>query len=266
MFLFSKIAGFFVRVDTIVLLLFGVSIVLLTRLEPKVKKVGLFILVGIFFGALLLTYTSTTNMLIRPLENRFPAQSLADLPDRVDGVIVLGGAIDSEMSAKRFRLELTGAGDRVAYFSYFAHRYPLAKIVYTSGSGYLDKQDYPEAPIARRWMEELNVPQDKIVYESTSRNTYENAVESRKLVSPKPDEIWILVTSAFHMPRAVGVFRNQAWPVIPFPVDFRSLPNQGLFDTKGLFEQGTILTLAFKECIGLIAYRLLGRTDTLLPS
>jgi uncharacterized SAM-binding protein YcdF (DUF218 family) len=106
----------------------------------------------------------------------------------------------------------------------------------------------------------------RIVFEDRSRNTWENARYSYDLVKPQPGERWLLVTSAKHMPRSVGVFRKVGWPVIAYPADYLTgrdgplMPGFGFLAGLDGLEKGT------REWTGLIAYRLLGRTDTLFPS
>lgn len=266
MFVLSKLLWFFMRADTLVIMALALSLFLLRdSTSSKLKKLGWRTLATVFSFLMLLSYTSLANLVILPLEQRFPAPSLESLPNSVHGVIVLGGGIQPEMSEKRSRLELNSSGDRVAYLPLFARKYPEAKIVYSTGSGFVTKQAYPEAPMAQRWMQDLGTAQGRVIYESTSRNTYENVVESKKIVQPQANETWLLVTSAFHMPRAVGVFQKQGWSVIPFPVDFRTIPRQGFFSSNGLFQHGETLSLATKEWLGLFAYRIFGRTDSMFP-
>jgi uncharacterized SAM-binding protein YcdF (DUF218 family) len=104
----------------------------------------------------------------------------------------------------------------------------------------------------------------RIRVEERSRNTYENAVFSRALVEPQAGQVWLLVTSASHMARAVGCFRHLGWPVVAYPVDYRteSSPRPGFL----LAEHLALLDLIVKEWVGLVAYRILGYTDTLLPA
>jgi uncharacterized SAM-binding protein YcdF (DUF218 family) len=109
------------------------------------------------------------------------------------------------------------------------------------------------------------VADDRILVEGRSRNTVENALFAQKLAQPKPGETWILVTSATHMPRAVGCFRHIGWSVVPYPVDFRSDAPWSL-EAVVLSRNLALFELAFHEWVGLVTYRLLGWTDTLFPS
>ena len=93
-------------------------------------------------------------------------------------------------------------------FVILAKRYPGAKLVFTGGSGAIEQGVSNEAEYARILLEQLGLPPDRVVFETTSRTTWENAVNTYALVKPQPSESWILLTSASHMPRAVGVFRK----------------------------------------------------------
>ena len=113
----------------------------------------------------------------------------------------------------------------------------------------------------------MGLDQGDVVYEDRSRNTFENALFTRDLVKPKEGERWLLVTSAMHMPRAVGVFRKVGFPVIAYPVDFRT---NGEFWRAGVpGDTGSAVSMvenAMHEWLGLIAYRLTGKTDALFPA
>jgi uncharacterized SAM-binding protein YcdF (DUF218 family) len=104
------------------------------------------------------------------------------------------------------------------------------------------------------------------VIESRSRTTRENALFSRRLVEPHEGERWLLVTSAWHMPRSVGCFRQAGFPVVPYPVDYRTRGPQDRWRTFSSLSEGLRrLDLATKEWIGLLGYRLAGYTDALFP-
>lgn len=150
---------------------------------------------------------------IRPLEDRFP--SVATYPERVDGVVVLGGAIGDLTSRDRDTPTLNSAANRMTTFVELARRYPWAKLAFTGGSGDIEQGVSNEAEFARILFAQLGLPPDRVVFEGASRTTRENAVDTAALVDPQADERWVLVTSASHMPRAVGVFRHAGWAVLP---------------------------------------------------
>ena len=149
--------------------------------------------------------------------------------------------------------------------SLLSNRYPKAKLIFSGGSGSLFLQNYKEAKVIAPLLRQLGIDQERIILEDQSRNTFENAVFSHRLVKPKNDEVWLLITSAFHMPRCVGAFRKAGWQVIPYPVDYQTtsreiLPIQFNF-TGGVASLGN----ALHEILGLLFYWLYGKTDELFP-
>lgn len=202
------------------------------------------------------------QMLLIPLEDRFPRPD--PFPDQVAGIIVLGGAIDSDISDARGFPVFARPGQRMDEALALAQRYPQAKILFTGGSGDIVGPKIREAIYARRFLEERGIPAERVLIEDASRNTWENAANSFALVQPNPAENWLLVTSAYHMPRSVGIFRRVGWRVVPDAVDYRT---QGALSIRGfeLITRLNELDVALKEWIGLIAYSALGRTDSLFP-
>jgi uncharacterized SAM-binding protein YcdF (DUF218 family) len=204
-------------------------------------------------------------ILLRPLEDRFP-QPPADLPAPA-GIIVLGGAIEEEISAARDTVALGESGARMSVAVALTRRFPQARLVFTGGSPNLFDNRIPEADAARRLFLELGVAPERMSFEDRSRNTYENAIFTRDLVHPLPGSRWLLVTSAFHMPRAVGIFRAAGFPVIAVPADYWTLGDaRDFLQLQGEATHGLKMTeIGLREWIGLVAYRLAGRTATLLP-
>lgn len=197
------------------------------------------------------------------LENRFPPPR--ELPLRVDGIIVLGGAVNPVLTKARGQVAVGGSIERLLFFADLAGRYTSARLVFTGGSGSLFDQDLKEAEGARRMLDRFGLDTSRVLFEDQSRNTYENAVLSQKLARPRAGETWLLITSAQHMPRAVGVFRKLGWPVTPFPVDYRS---DGSYRRRPMFNFiGGLGGLAsgLKEWLGLASYYASGRSAAFFP-
>lgn len=260
-FLASKIIWAVISPDSLLVIL-GVGAWLSLLLGLKQVSRNLLALLALLL--LLIGSAPVGEWLIAPLETRFRAN--AALPARVDGVIVLGGAVEPQLSDAWGQTELESSADRLTAFSYLAGLYPQAQLVYTGGSASVSEQAFKEADYVGFLLTQMGLGQAAIVYESASRNTAENASNSKPLVNPQPGQNWILVTSAYHMPRAVGVFCQQQWPVHAYPVDHYSQP-ANLWRLKFNFAENLgLLRTAMREWAGLIAYRFSGRTDRLLAS
>ena len=198
------------------------------------------------------------------LENRFPQPAVSG---KVTGIIMLGGAVETHITESRRQVALTDAGERVTVTAGLAQRFPDARVVLSGGaSDLLGTTAKTESGLARDVMVAAGLPPDRVELEERSRDTCENAAESKKLAAPGPGEQWLLVTSASHMPRAVACFRATGFPVIPYPVDYRTRGRQALLRPASSIATGfSDADLAAHEWIGLIAYRLT-RTGELFPA
>ncbi|TIT04134.1 YdcF family protein [Mesorhizobium sp.] len=219
---------------------------------------------GTVLAALILalsTWTELGAIMIGPLEDRFPRPPL---PEKVDGIIVLGGGLESAINAVRGGYEINGAGDRILEAAALARRFPAAKIAISGGTVEMVVKGEGDADSGPRLLTALGVTADRLVLENKSRNTYENAVFTKELVAPKPGETWLLVTSAFHMPRATALFDKAGFPTVPWPVDYMTSGTEsiGSFPPYAGLE---VTTTAVREWIGLMAYWLSGRIDRLFP-
>ena len=212
----------------------------------------------------LIAFLPIGNWLGTPLETRFATNP--ELPADIDGIIVLGGAVDPLRSYIWDQTEIGAAGERYLQFAILAQKYPRAQLLFTGGSGALLDQEYREADIALYLLESLGIDRRRLELERDSRNTWENAVNSKALVKPQPGENWILVTSAAHMPRSVGVFCAQDWPVIPFPVDHETAPGSQMRISLDIAGNLSGLNTRFREWVGLVVYRITGKTSALFPS
>lgn len=233
-------------------------------LVTRFYRAGSRILLTGIAALVLLGYSPLGNLLLLPLSERFPAwQSGGRTPD---GIIVLGGAIDSDITEVRHSLEMDSSAERIVTMLQLARQYPTAKIVFTGGSGNLIQDSASEAPIVGRLLENFGVKRDRVVLEGDSRTTSENAILTRKLVQPKPGELWLLVTSSFHMPRSIGAFRKADFEVEAYPVDWRT---RGWADGFRPFDKLSAglarCDVAVHEWIGLIVYWLTGRSSELFP-
>jgi uncharacterized SAM-binding protein YcdF (DUF218 family) len=231
-----------------------------TRFSGLGRKLAVTTLVLLALAA----FSPLGNLLLYPLESRFPAWDPAR--GAPDGIIVLGGSVDTDLSAAHRTPVVSHAADRLFAPAGLARRYPNARIVFTGGTANLVETDSREADYSAPILESLGIAKDRLILDRDSRNTWENAIFNRQLVSPKPGERWLLVTSAFHMPRAMGIFRKAGFDVEAYPVDWRMGGRDDLLSFTNVGGDGLARTeVAVREWIGLVAYRLMGRTSELLP-
>ena len=200
------------------------------------------------------------------LEDRFP-QPVIDRP--VAGVILLGGAVDTHISSDRNVLAMNEAGERLTATVDLSRRYTDARIFLSGGAGHIlgGNARMSESQVARQILVSLGVPPQRIEMEERSRNTCENGTESKTALQPKLGELWLLVTSASHMPRAVGCFRAAGFSVTPYPVDYRTRGTNDLWRvTKSMADGLASTDLAVHEWFGLLAYRAAGMTAEVFPA
>lgn len=190
-------------------------------------------------------------LLLKPLESRFAVpQSL----DRVDGVVVLGGGELVELSDLYAQPQLNDRGDRLTTFLLLAGRYPEARLIHSGRR---------ESKAAKELILGLGVSSDRVFFDGESSDTCESASVLSRRIAPKPDDTWLLVTSAFHMPRAMACFRASGWDLVAYPADFRTGQTPFHFDLADNLES---LDLAAHEWLGLMYYRVRGRTHEWFPA
>jgi len=212
----------------------------------------------------LFSFTTFGYLALTPLESRFvrPPE-----PARIDGIVVLGGGMDTGVNDARGGWELSRSGDRFVETLRLALRHPEARILIAGGGSALLAGQEPEAAAAARFFIEFGVAPKRLILEDQSRNTEENAVNAKAMGQPRPSETWLLVTSAFHMPRSVGLFRRADFPVLPWPTDYMTTGKEGVgIKVDEIAENLTVSTLAMREWIGLVGYSATGKIDALLPA
>ena len=235
------------------LMLATVLCLMLRRVRAAFICAGLAVLVLILAGTPLVN-----GPLIRGLEDQYPHPAW---PAHVDGVLILGAGEDANILRQRGAPQTNEGAYRMIAAAAAARRYPQARVVFTGGSSILVGTQNAESVTARYVLSELGLDSRRLLLETGSRNTYENILFSKELARPKPGEIWLLDTSAVHMPRAMAVARKLNWPMVPWPSDYMTAPGGG---GAGLFDVGGNLDLtdyAMHEWFGILAYRLSGKAQ-----
>ena len=261
-FIISKILGFMINPFNLVILLFFLGFALLFKKPVAGRKLICIGVVILFICGL--NYIPRCCMSI--LEDRIPA---ADIPDEVDGIIVLSGMVNRHSSHAGL-VELTSSADRIINGVILAKKYPKTKLIISGGTGSLiqDERNLKEAEYLKRLSIDLGVKKERILVECESRNTHEHTEKLARLI-PK-EGIWVLVTSAYHMPRAMGCFLKAGYHVLPYPVDYQNRLDKyyGWSDLSAFWPStGNVLkiTVALHEWVGLVAYHLIGYTDSFFP-
>lgn len=252
-------------------------------LAQPVSVIALLILLGILAGLLkwrrtgialsvlallllgLCAYSNFGAVIIQPLEARF--ERPATEPAEITGIIVLGGGMDATVNSVRKGYELDRSGDRMVEALRLALRHPEAKVLFTGGIGLMSGENAePETAAAVRMFTAFGVPEDRLLLESRARDTLENAEFSKLVANPQPGETWLLVTSAFHMPRSVALFRRAGFAVTPWPASYLSTGRESLSPKLAdIPDNLAIASTAVREWAGLLGYYLTGKIDELLP-
>ncbi len=211
--------------------------------------------IGILFFLIVLIFP-VGEWITLPLENLISATPV--FPKSVDGIIVLGGSVDPDISYERRQVSLKKSVERLTCLKRLIKTYPEARYVVTGGFSARNHPEYSEADAAKQFLSEMGFNTDAIIFENQSRNTYENVVYSKKLLNIQPGEKWILVTSAAHMPRSMALFKKADWTVIPYPVDYETTGIFSWFSRINLYDNFRKLSSGMHEWGALVLYRLKG--------
>jgi uncharacterized SAM-binding protein YcdF (DUF218 family) len=257
----SKIAWYFAEPTNCLVVLGVIGAALLFT---GWKRFGRAIATTAAIGLLLIGFSPLPKFIVRPLEDRFPQERAENDPRPVAGIIVLGGAV----GFSRGQVAFNEATSRMTEGIKLAKMYPQARLVFTGGDATLiGPSGRTEANAADELFRMAGIDGERIVLEDRSRNTRENALFTSRMVQPRLGERWLLVTSAFHMPRAVGCFRAVGLDLEAYPTDYRTDGDRrDLHPFRHMFNGLQLTDLAVKEWVGLLAYRAAGYTAELLPS
>jgi uncharacterized SAM-binding protein YcdF (DUF218 family) len=261
-FLLSKLLGFFAIPSNLIASIGACGLLLL---PTRFGRAGARLAFAALALLAILGLTPIGNVLILPLEQRFPPWDAVG--GEPAGIVVLGGAVSPHVSVGRSTVALNEAAERMTAAVTLARRYGGLRIVFSGGDPALLLGQGVEAEFALRLFEGLGIAREQVLLENRSRNTVENAVFSKALAQPKPGDRWLLVTSAYHLPRAMGVFRKAGFLVEPYPVDWRTAgPQDALRPFTSVAEGLRRTDTAVREWAGLAAYWLTGRSSELFPA
>jgi uncharacterized SAM-binding protein YcdF (DUF218 family) len=255
MLILSKILNWAAQPLNAVLLLLCLSLIWGARRPARARKLTI--------AALLLLaltgFKTLPDALVSVLESRHAEWATdADL-GRFTGIVILGGALEpGRLSQNHQQALLNSSAERMTMAVALWRRNPQLRLVFTGGEGELFGSGPSEAERALRFFDSMGVPRSALTLETRSQNTYENAVFTRSLPGLDAQGPWLLLTSAWHMPRSLATFQKAGWNVTPYPVDFRTggltpLSNYNLGEGAERWE------LLLHELLGIASYRLSGR-------
>jgi uncharacterized SAM-binding protein YcdF (DUF218 family) len=258
-FLLSKTIGLFAIPTNTIAYAALVGLVLVILRRPVGKVISLLALITFLVAGL----SPVGNMLLTPLEQRFPGMKYPEEP--ISGIIILGGSYDTQIRSYLSTVTFGEDTEPMVIVASLARRYPNAKIVFSGGSDTLTPGP-SEAVVARQLFVSFGIEPNRILVEDRSRNTEENAQFTLRTIDPAPQSKWMLVTSAYHMPRAIGTFRQAGFNVVAFPTGWRTHGWRDFFwPEPSVTENLRRVDIATREWLGLIIYKLLGYTDAWFP-
>lgn len=258
----SKIAFFFATPSHVALMLLLIGAGLLYRCPTW--RLGRRLTIAGLATLLVCGFSPLGQALLLPLEERFPPPP--EIPDRISGIILLGGFEDGRTGNARGTLALNEAGERLTEAVRLAVLRPGARIIFTGGAGGVLLAQEDAAKAVGDYFRDVGTASGRIVLEDRSRTTWENAVLTRQLIEPRAGERYLLVTSAWHMPRSIGAFRKAGWDVVAWPVDYRTAGARDLARPFGSLPEGLErVDRAAREWFGLLGYYLAGQSEGLWP-
>lgn len=258
-FYLSKIAWLILQPDTLLVLAL-LAVLVFGRMGRRTRIAYGIVVAGVVAIAVL----PLGSWLLRPLDDRFP-QPTQEQVAAAPGIIILGGAVSLPMSVARPGIALGARAERYTEAARVAHEFPGKTVAFTGGSGSMFDQEAREGAYARDLLTAFGIAPERLVIESDSRTTADHPRMLEQLLPPgAKDAGWLLVTSAWHMPRSVAVFRAAGWTVVPLPVDYATMPEGGWL--PGLLGGLGGLYFGVHEWLGLIAYRVMGHTEEIFPA
>ena len=222
------------------------------------RKISNFLFFILFFLFLITGVLPTGSYLNYLLEKDY---HYSNIPENIDGILILSGATNPLLSKEHDQVNLNSSAERLTESVHLIKKYPNAKIVFSGGSGSLINPDLSHATVANKFYLNMGLDTSNFIFEKTSRNTYENIIFSKKIVNPQKNEKWIVITSAFHMKRSIGIAEKADWNLIPYPTDFYKLKNFSWNLSFNFLENLYEFKKASHEWLGLISYYFMNRTS-----
>ena len=207
---------------------------------------------------LFMGWNGLPDQLVRQLEAQYPTVPEDASLQRYQGIVLLGGALShSSIWEDHGQVALNEQAERMTAAVALLRRHPHLRLIFTGGNADLRHRGWTEAKRARLFFDAMGVDASRVAYEDRSRTTAENATLTAVMPGVDPKAPWLLLTSANHMPRSMGVFRKAGWNVVAYPVDYRAVRHPDWFEYS-LREGVQAWRIVLHENLGLLAYRWAG--------
>jgi uncharacterized SAM-binding protein YcdF (DUF218 family) len=251
-FILSKILAFIL---TPLVWVFGLLIYsLFTKIESRAKKLRITVIIILFIS----TNPFIVDELFRAYEPVTPDYDL--MKTHYDGAIILGGigSIDLRLS----KINFTNGGDRLFQALRLYKLGRVDKFIFTGGSGSIEFPEHKEGTYVHKYLSEIQVPDSAIIIENNSKNTYENAIFTKRIIdSLGLHSKFLLITSAFHMPRALAAFKKAGYTnITPYITNRVSGMRRHSFDHLFIPNADAMLgfQLLIHEWVGFMVYKIKG--------
>ena len=223
------------------------------------KKTNKFINYSTLLILIVFSFFPVGKNLINTLEEKY---LISNIPDNYEYIVVLAGGENVYTTSITNKVSLNGSVERLIASVKLANKKNNSKIIFLGGSGFLKKHTLDEADVARRFFIDINFDLNRVIFINDTRNTIENLQKLKKLNIEYKDNL-ILITSAFHMDRALLISKKLNLNLIPYAVDFRSYSGSGkdsfmnYYQTFSLVSNLKSINLYFRELLGIITVKIL---------
>ena len=248
----------------ILLLILSFIGILLKQHNSHWYKISIRVNLTTLFIISLISFTNLASWIMWPLEARFAEFNKISMSEKYSGIIVLAGAERTIISTHLNQPTFSNAGERLYQTVNVARKFPYLPLIH-SGGVIRNPSVWSENDVAEKFFHNNEIDLSRIRFDAQSYNTFTNAIESKKLFKANEDQKWLLIKSAYHMPRAVGAFQEANINIHPYPVDYRTPLKYYSFFRLSMSENFRTFDLAIHEYLGLIAYYLSGRSKNLFP-
>ena len=227
----------------------------------NLKKIKIVLIFMLLFFFILSCILPTGKFLLYLLEKNYHEFSEISNLEKIDGILILGGSTNPLLSSQYNQIIFQDSVERLFESQRIIKKFPDAKVIYSGGSGRVFNNNYKETDDAKEFFIINDININRIIFEDSSRNTYENIIYSHNLAQTISNEKWLLITSAFHLKRSIYVAKKIGWKLTPYPTDFK-VSKKFIFNFSiDFFSNLSSFHLASHEWIGIYYYYFTNKLD-----